>query len=88
MLASTCSFDQMMRVATYMPELAKVTSFFQVEFGTDELMACWDGFVHTSDHYGQQFPSNTEICKQFTNDLNDYAEYLKPLFNEVGSSFR
>jgi hypothetical protein len=88
MLASTCSFDQMMRVATYMPELAKVTSFFQVEFGTDELMACWDGFVHTSDHYGQQFPSNTEICKQFTNDLNDYAEYLEPFSNEVGSSFR
>jgi hypothetical protein len=88
MLASTCSFDQMMRVATYMPELAKVTSFFQVEFGKDELMACWDGFVHTSDHYEQQFSSNTAICKQFTNDLNDYAEYLEPLFIKVGSSFR
>jgi len=85
MLASTCSFDQMMRVATYMPELAKVTNFFQVEFGMDELMACWVGFVHTSDHYEQQFPSNIAICKKFTNDLWDYQVFLDST-DEVGLS--
>ena len=68
-----------------MPELAKVTSFFQIEFGKDELMACWDGFVHTSDHYGQQFPSNIAICKQFTNDLWDFQVFLDST-DEVGLS--
>ena len=85
MLSSTCSFNQMMRVAAYMPELAKATSFFQVEFGMDELHACWDGFVHTSDHYEQQFSSKTAICKEFTNALTDYREYLDST-DEVGLS--
>jgi len=74
-----------MKVATYMPELAKATSFFQVEFGMDELHACWDGFVHTSDHYEQQFSSKIAICKEFTNALTDYREYLDST-DEVGLS--
>jgi hypothetical protein len=86
MLASTCSFDRMMQVATYMPELAKATSFFQVEFGMDELIACWDGFVHTSDHHEQRFSSKIAICKEFTDALSDYAEFIQePASHQVGT---
>jgi hypothetical protein len=76
----------MMQVATYMPELAKATSFFQVEFGMDELIACWDGFVHTSDHHEQRFSSKIAICKEFTDALSDYAEFIQePASHQVGT---
>ena len=75
----------MKEMSTKMSDLGIILSFFQVEFGMDELHACWDGFVHTSDHYEQQFSSKTAICKEFTNALKDYREYLDST-DEVGLS--
>ena len=76
MIASQVSFDQMMRVAAGNPDLGVAASYLQVEYGLSELLACWDGFVHTSDAYGQEFKSRKQICLEFSNALNEYLEYL------------
>jgi hypothetical protein len=76
MIASNVSFEQMMHAAAANPNLGLATSYMQVEYGLNELQACWDGFVHTSDNYGQTFKTRKQICLEFTNALNDYLEYL------------
>jgi hypothetical protein len=48
----------------------------QVEYGLKELEACWDGFVQTSDNFGQEFNSRKQVCLEFANALNEYLEYL------------
>jgi hypothetical protein len=67
-----------------MSDLGIILSFFQVEFGLDELRASWDGFTHTSDYYDIEFTSKKQICEKFTEALNDYREYLECSANEVG----
>ena len=86
MNASQCSFDQMMIAAAGSFPLAEATSYIQVEYGLDELKACWDGFVHTSDAYGQTFTTRKQICAEFTHALSEYIEYLgESLSHKVGS---
>jgi hypothetical protein len=86
MIASQVSFDQMMRVAAGNPDLGVSASYLQVEYGLSELQACWDGFVHTSDAYAQEFKSRKQICLEFSNALNEYLEYLgEPVSLKVGS---
>ena len=86
MIASQCSFEQMMIFAAGSFPLAEATSYIQVEYGLDELKACWDGFVHTSDAYGQTFKSRKQICAEFTHALSEYIEYLgESLPYKVGS---
>ena len=86
MIASQCSFKQMLNCAITDRMLAEATSFIQVEYGIAELHACWDGFVDTSDHHNQEFKSRKQICAEFAHALADYIEYLgeSPL-NKVGS---
>ena len=76
MIASEVAFDKMRIVARNNPELGIPVSYMQVEYGLKELEACWDGFVHTSDAYGQEFKSRKQICLEFANALNEYLEYL------------
>jgi hypothetical protein len=76
MRASQCSFDQMMVAAAGSFPLAEATSYIQVEYGLDELKACWDGFVDTSDAYEQTFKSRKQICDEFTHALSEYIEFL------------
>jgi hypothetical protein len=76
MLASFVTFEQMRRAARNNPELGVPASYLQVEYGLSELEACWDGFVHTSDAYGQTFKSRKEIYLEFANALSEYLEYL------------
>jgi hypothetical protein len=76
MLASEVTFDKMRIVARNNPELGIPVSYMQVEYGLKELEACWDGFVHTSDAYGQEFSSRKQICLEFSNALNEYLESL------------
>jgi hypothetical protein len=76
MLASQVTFDQMRKVAANNPTLGVAASYLQIEYGLKELEACWDGFVHTSDEYDQEFSSRKQICQEFSNALNDYLEYL------------
>ena len=76
MLASEVTFEQMRRASRNMSELAVPASYLQVEYGLSELEACWDGFAHTSDAYGQTFKSRKEIYLEFANALSDYLEYL------------
>jgi hypothetical protein len=76
MLASQVSFESMMRIAAGRRELAFATSYLQVEYGLDDLRACWDGFVHTSDDYGQEFKSRKAVCGEFSYALNEYIECL------------
>jgi hypothetical protein len=86
MLASEVAFDSMMRVASGNKPMALATSYIQVEYGKDELLACWDGFVHTSDNYGQTFKSRKAVCEEFSNVLNEYIDYLgESAFIQVGS---
>ena len=82
-----CSFKQMMTVASGSPELGKATSFIQVEYGINELRACWDGFVDTSAHYGVEFNTRKHLCSEFANALQEYIKYLQPAYNEMGSAF-
>jgi hypothetical protein len=83
--ASQCSFEQMMIAAAGSFTLAEATSFIQVEYGLNELKACWDGFVHTSDAYGQTFKSRKQICAEFTDALSEYIEFLgESIHLEVG----
>jgi hypothetical protein len=86
MLASEITFEQMRRAARNMSELGVSASYMQVEYGLTELEACWDGFVHTSDHYKQHFKSKKAIYIEFASALNEYLEYLgEPVSLEVGS---
>lgn len=56
--------------------LAEATSFIQVEYGISELQASWDGFVQTSDHYGQNYKSRKEVYAEFANALADYIKFI------------
>jgi hypothetical protein len=86
MKASDFTFDQMRKAARNLPELGIPASYMQVEYGVSELEACWDGFVHTSDHYGQTFKTRKAIYTEFANALSEYLEYLgEPVSLEVGS---
>ena len=76
MRASEVTFDKMRIVARNNPELGIPVSYMQVEYGLKDLEACWDGFVHTSDAYGQEFKNRKQICNEFANALNEYLEYL------------
>jgi hypothetical protein len=82
MITIQCSFEEMLEMSTKLSGLGIAASFFQVEFGLDELRACWDGFLHTSSHYGVEFQSKNDVCEKFTDALTDYREYLDS--NEVG----
>jgi len=76
MLASSVTFEQMRRAARNNSELGVPASYLQVEYGLAELEACWDGFVHTSDHYDQHFKTRKAIYQEFANALSEYLEYL------------
>ena len=76
MLASSITFEQMRRAARNNSELGVPASYLQVEYGLAELEACWDGFVHTSDHYQQHFKTRKEIYLEFANALSESLEYL------------
>lgn len=76
MIASEVTFDKMRIVARNNPELGIPVSYMQVEYGLKELEACWDGFVHTSDAYGQEFTSRRQICIEFSHALNEYLDSL------------
>ena len=76
MKASSVSFESMMRFAAGNFTLAEATSFIQVEYGVNDLRACWDGFVHTSDDAGIEFKDRKNICNEFTAALSDYIIYL------------
>jgi hypothetical protein len=85
MKASSVSFEQMRRAARNNSDLGVPASYLQVEYGLAELEACWDGFVHTSDHYEQQFKTRKAIYEEFASAITDYIEYLgESIFIEVG----
>ena len=77
MIASQCSFNQMMTVAAGNFTLAEATSYIQVEYGIDELKTSWQGFVDTSDEYNMEFKSRKDICNHFAHALTDYIDYLE-----------
>jgi hypothetical protein len=76
MIASDVTFDSMMRFAAGNFTLAEATSFIQVEYGKSDLVACWDGFVDTSNNAGLTFKDRKSICNEFTAALSDYILYL------------
>ena len=85
MIASQVTFEQMMRVGAGNRDLGLATSYIQVEYGIDELHACWDGFTHTSDTFEQTFKSRKQVCDEFTYALTEYIDYLgESSFIEVG----
>jgi hypothetical protein len=77
----------MMAIASGNPDLAKATSFVQVEYGLDELRASWDGFVDTSKHYSVEFNTRKHLCNEFAKALAEYIVYLEPKSHEMGSAF-
>jgi hypothetical protein len=81
MKASDCTLEDAQRIAGHKQLLAEAMSFLQVEYGYSELLACWDGFVDTSDHFKQEFPTKYKICEAFAEALTEYIEYLEPAPN-------
>ena len=77
MIASKCTFEQMMTTAAGNFLLAEATSFVQVEYGMDDLKASWQGFVDTSDEHNMEFKSRKDICINFAHALSNYIEYLE-----------
>jgi hypothetical protein len=77
MIASKCTFEQMMTAAAGNFLLAEATSFVQVEYGMDDLKASWQGFVDTSDEHNMEFKSRKDICINFAHALSNYIEYLE-----------
>ena len=65
-----------MRVAASNRQLAEATSYVQVEYGLADLLACWEGFTHTSDAFNQEFKSRKQICAEFTYAITEYIDYL------------
>jgi hypothetical protein len=84
MKASKCTFGQMMTIAAGNRELAKATSFIQVEYGKKELLACWDGFVEACDHFQEEFKSRKDICNNFTVALTEFTHDQQSTFDKVG----
>ena len=76
MFASDVTFEQMRRASRNLSELGVPASYMQVEYGLAELEACWDGFIHASDTYGQTFKTRKAIYQEFANALSEYLEYL------------
>jgi hypothetical protein len=76
MRASQITFDAMQRVACANHKLGVAASYIQVEYGINELQACWDGFVDTSDYHDLEFKSRKQVCEEFANALSDYIDYL------------
>ena len=74
----------MMAVASGNPDLAKATSFMQVEYGLDDLRASWDGFVDSSKHYSIEFKTRKHLCNEFAKTLAEYIIYLEPKSHEMG----
>jgi hypothetical protein len=74
----------MMAIASGNPDLAKATSFMQVEYGLDELRASWDGFVDSSKHYSIEFKTRKHLCNEFAKALAEYIIYLEPASHEMG----
>ncbi len=79
MKASDCTLADAQHIAGYTKHLAESMSFLQVEFGYAELMACWDGFVDSSDHFQQEFTTKYKICMAFAKALAEYLEFLEPI---------
>ena len=77
MIASQCTFQQMMTVASGNFTLAEATSYIQVEYGIDDLKASWQGFVDTSDEHNMEFKSRKDICNHFAHALSEYIDYLE-----------
>ena len=78
MKASECILEDAQHIAGYTKHLAESMSFIQVEYGHSELVACWEGFVDTSDSYGQNFTTKYKICMAFAEALAEYIKYLEP----------
>lgn len=77
MKASDCTLDHAQVVARDCKDLAEAMSFLQVEYGLQDLQACWDGFIDVSDRYGQEFPTKRMICFEFSNALTEYISHLE-----------
>jgi hypothetical protein len=76
MKASQCSLDHVFAIAAKDEDLALVLSFIQVEFGLAELQANWDGFVDSTDHYGQNFKSKRDVANNFGSSLVDFYDLI------------
>lgn len=61
-------------IATGVVDLNLAVSFIQVEWGLQDLEACWDGFRDTADHYNQEFDNELDCALQFGLALNEFAE--------------
>ena len=81
MKASDCTLKDAQHIAGHTKQLAEAMSFLQVEYGYAELLACWDGFVDTSNHFKLEFPTRYKICEAFAEALTEYIEYLEPTPN-------
>jgi len=83
MKASDCTLEDAQRIAGHTQQLAEAMSFMQVEYGYAELLACWEGFIDTSDHFNQEFPTKYKTCEAFAEALAEYIEYLAPAPNTL-----
>lgn len=74
MKAGDMTLYDIRRMASGIVDLNLAISFIQVEWGLNELEACWDGFCDSTDHFNQHFDNELDCARQFGLALNDFAE--------------
>ena len=84
MKASDVSFDNMRKIACSMPDLGRLISFIQIEFGLKELESHWQGFVDVSDNYDLTFTTKRRVCRDFYEILSEFVELTESAFDAVG----
>lgn len=75
MRASECSLQDLITIASGRPDLAILLSYIQVEYGVKDLEASWQGFIDTSDEYGEEFDDKHHICSEFEFLLKEFIEF-------------
>jgi hypothetical protein len=68
------TLNDVRRLAAGIVDLNLAVSFIQVEWGLEDLQACWDGFRDTADHYNQEFDDERDCALQFGFALDEFAE--------------
>jgi hypothetical protein len=74
MKAGDMTLHDVRAIATGIVDLNLALSFVQVEWGFQDLEACWDSFRDASDHFNQLFDDELDCALQFGLALNEFAE--------------
>lgn len=74
------TFEELLKFAAREPALAEVLSFVQVEYGMDELVSHWHGFLDTASASGNKWADVSECINDFALNLMIVTDYGESVF--------